>query len=156
MYNIVIWHLYNLWYDHYDKSSNHLSTYRIITIWLTVFPMLYTTSLWLIYSITGSLYLLFPFTFFTNLPTEVEMTSGKCWTHSRDSLITLVLVDDIQRISLEVTTQNWNINQGDILHTFDVFTFSRISPTSYLKWLIHIFKMSCASLKPLANICWGG
>ena len=43
--------------DHHDKSS-HLSPYKVITISLTLFLMLYVTSPWLIYFITGGLYLL--------------------------------------------------------------------------------------------------
>ena len=44
----VIWHLHTLWNDH-NKSGNHLSPYKVITILLTIFLMLYITSLWLIY-----------------------------------------------------------------------------------------------------------
>lgn len=38
MYNIVIRHFYNLKWDHPTKSSNHLSSYKLITILSTVFP----------------------------------------------------------------------------------------------------------------------
>ena len=50
-----IWHFYRL--------CTIQSYYKIVT----VFPVLYITSLWLIYFITGSLYLLIPFTYFTFL-----------------------------------------------------------------------------------------
>ena len=40
-YNIVVRHLYNLWGDHPDKSSTHLTSYTVIAILLTVFPTLY-------------------------------------------------------------------------------------------------------------------
>ena len=39
------------------------SWYKVITILLTIFLMLYITSLWLIYFITGALYLLIPTTY---------------------------------------------------------------------------------------------
>ena len=45
-------------------SSNHLSPYKIITILLTIFLMLHITSLWLIYFLTGALYLLILLTYF--------------------------------------------------------------------------------------------
>ena len=67
MYNIVIWHLYTLWDDH-RKFSYHLSPFKVITTLLTIFPILYITSPWLIYFITGSLCLLIPFTYFTHPP----------------------------------------------------------------------------------------
>ena len=57
---IVILYLYTLQNDHHDKSSYHLAPYKVIIILLTIFPMLYITSLQLIYFITGSLYLLIP------------------------------------------------------------------------------------------------
>ena len=38
------------------KCSYHLSPYKLITILLTIFPLLYFSSLWLIYFITGSLF----------------------------------------------------------------------------------------------------
>ena len=40
-----------------------MSLYKVITIFLTL--MLYMTSLWLVYFITGGLYLLLPKTYFT-------------------------------------------------------------------------------------------
>ena len=43
----------------FDKP---LSPYKVITILLTIFLMLYTISLWLIYFITGDLSLLMAFT----------------------------------------------------------------------------------------------
>ena len=45
-------------------SSHHLSLYKVATILLTTFPMLYITSLCLIYFVTGRLYFLIPFTYF--------------------------------------------------------------------------------------------
>ena len=42
-----------LWSGHHDKSSNHLFPNKVITVFLTVFLMLYVTSLWLIHFITG-------------------------------------------------------------------------------------------------------
>ena len=69
MYYIVIWHLHTLWNDHHDnKSSNHLVPYKVITVLLTIFLMLYMTSPWLIYYVTGGLYLLIPFIYFAHSP----------------------------------------------------------------------------------------
>ena len=51
-------------------SSNYLSPCNVNVIILTIFPMLYITYPWLtVIFITGGLYLLFPFTFFTHPPT---------------------------------------------------------------------------------------
>ena len=44
MYCIVIWHLRALWNDHHDKSSNHVSPYKVITVLLTIFFILYITA----------------------------------------------------------------------------------------------------------------
>ena len=74
MCNIVIWHLYTLEIDHYDESSNNQSPYKIITILLTILSGLYITSPWLIYFITGSLYLWIPFTYF-DVPSPLATTS---------------------------------------------------------------------------------
>lgn len=53
-YNIMIWHLCTLCCNLHDKSSDHLSLYKVIL--LTLFPILYIIHLWLIYFKTGSLY----------------------------------------------------------------------------------------------------
>ena len=45
MYHTVIQYLYTLWNDH------HLSPYKVVTILLTIFPILYIISLYLIYFI---------------------------------------------------------------------------------------------------------
>ena len=63
----MVWHLHTSWNDHHDKSTNPLSPYKVITISLTIFLMLYITSPWLIYFITGGLYLLIPLTYFVSL-----------------------------------------------------------------------------------------
>ena len=55
------WHLYTLWNDHHNKSSNH----TVITILLTTFFMLYITLPWFIHFIPGSSYLWVPFTYFS-------------------------------------------------------------------------------------------
>ena len=47
-------------------SSNHLSPYKVITVLLIVFFVLFITSLWFIYFITGGFYLLILFTYFTH------------------------------------------------------------------------------------------
>ena len=63
MYNPVIRHLYYLWSDHSNKCSTHLAPYIVITILLTIFPMLYFISpqLFCIFQFG----LLISFTFFT-------------------------------------------------------------------------------------------
>ena len=50
-------------HDYQNKSSYHLSPYRISTVLLTIFPMLYISSLWLTYFVTGSLSILINFFF---------------------------------------------------------------------------------------------
>lgn len=44
MYNIVVWKLYTFLNAHYCDCSYHLSTYKNITIELTIFAMLYFSS----------------------------------------------------------------------------------------------------------------
>ena len=63
----MIWHLHILWSDYHSKSSNHLSLYKIITVLLTIFLMLYMTFLWLIYFIPGGFNLLIRSTYFNPL-----------------------------------------------------------------------------------------
>ena len=46
MYSIVVKHLYNLQSDPFGKSNTHLAQYKVITILLTIFQMLYFISLW--------------------------------------------------------------------------------------------------------------
>ena len=64
----MIWHLYTLQNDHHSKFGYCVSPYEVNTIWL-IFPMLYITSPWLIYFISGSLYFLDPFHTFCPAPT---------------------------------------------------------------------------------------
>ena len=45
VFYVVIWHLHTLWNDHHSKSSNHLSSYKVITMLLNVFLMLCIVSL---------------------------------------------------------------------------------------------------------------
>ena len=71
VYYMVIWHLHTLWNDHHNKSSKHLSPYEVITLVLTAFLMLYITSPWLTYFITGGLSLLIPFTYFPQHPPPI-------------------------------------------------------------------------------------
>ena len=58
-------HSDSIFYIHFKMvtllTSYHLSPHKVITILLTIFPVLRITSPWL-YFITGSLYLLIPFT----------------------------------------------------------------------------------------------
>ena len=67
MYNIMLvsgishsWHLHILWKAHHNKSSNHLSPYKVITLLLMIFLLLYILSLWFVYNKTGGLNLLVP------------------------------------------------------------------------------------------------
>ena len=50
---------------HHNKSSYHLSAYKVNAILLTVFSMLYFSSPWLTYYATGCLHLFIPFTYST-------------------------------------------------------------------------------------------
>ena len=67
VYYIMVSCLHTLWSDHHDKSNNHLSPYKVFTILLTVFLMLHIISCRLMYHITGGLYLLILFNYFTYL-----------------------------------------------------------------------------------------
>ena len=49
---IVIWHLRILRNYHHDKSSHHLSPYKVTAILVTTYLVLSVTSLWFIYVIT--------------------------------------------------------------------------------------------------------
>jgi len=65
-YNIVIQQFYTFLNTHHDKCGSHRSPY-LISILLTIFSMLYFSSLCLIHCITGGLYLSIPFPYFTPL-----------------------------------------------------------------------------------------
>ena len=54
---LVIRYFYTEQNDHKCKSSNHLSPYKDVTLLLTVFPILYFSFSWLVYSMTGIFYL---------------------------------------------------------------------------------------------------
>lgn len=54
--NIAIRYLYTLQSDHHSKSSYHLSLHKDIALVLTMFPVLYITSPWLVCFITESLH----------------------------------------------------------------------------------------------------
>ena len=61
----MIWYFFSLQNKYHSKSGYHLLPYRIITVLLTIFTMLYIIFPWLIYFINGSWYfLLIPFTYF--------------------------------------------------------------------------------------------
>lgn len=62
--NIVFQQFYTLQNVHHAKCSSHVSPYTVITLLLTIFPMLYITVL--TYFIMGSLYLFILSTFFTH------------------------------------------------------------------------------------------
>ena len=61
--------------DHHNNYRYHLSPFKVITILLTISPMLYFTSLGLIYFITGTLCLFISFTYSAQLP---PLPSGNC------------------------------------------------------------------------------
>lgn len=85
MYNIVIQQLNKLQNDNHSKSGYHVSPHKVIRIWLSIFPMLYITSPWLIYFITGSVYFLIPFTHFAH--THIILTTLRnrnWWMHLSD------------------------------------------------------------------------
>ena len=54
----MIWYFYTLQNDHHNKSRYHLLPYKN-TLLLAVFPKLSFLFLWLLYFITGSMYLPF-------------------------------------------------------------------------------------------------
>ena len=70
----VIQYFYALQNDQHSKSSYHLCSYKLITVLLTIFPMPYIASLWLIYFITRSFCLLVSSTYFTN--SSISLPSG--------------------------------------------------------------------------------
>ena len=45
VYNIVVQHLNTLWNDHHNKSSSHLSPYKVITVLLTLYCIIQTCNL---------------------------------------------------------------------------------------------------------------
>lgn len=49
LYNIVIQHVCTLWNGHHNKSSSHLSPYKVNAMSVTLFAMMYITSWWLFY-----------------------------------------------------------------------------------------------------------
>lgn len=55
VYKIVIWYLYTFQNGYHCKPNYRLPLYKVITILLTMFPMLYITFPCLLYFITGSL-----------------------------------------------------------------------------------------------------
>ena len=67
VYYIAIWHLHTLWNDHYDKSSKHLSLYKVITVLLNMVLLLCITFWWLIYFLTECLYFLILSMYFPHL-----------------------------------------------------------------------------------------
>ena len=64
------WFSISIYNDHHNNFSYQLSPYKDITL-LTIFPMLYISSLWLIYFVARSLYLLTSFTYFIHLSTSL-------------------------------------------------------------------------------------
>ena len=66
VYNAVIHYFYTLQKHHRSQSSYHLSPYKVITVLLPVFPMLYISFPWLIYFVRGSFYPLISLTYFTH------------------------------------------------------------------------------------------
>ena len=75
VYKPVVRHLYNLWSDHPDKSSTHLTPHIIIAILLTIFSMLYFISPW-IFCNYWFVYLN-PFTFFTQPPETLLLSENQ-------------------------------------------------------------------------------
>lgn len=61
------------------KCSHHLPPYNLITTLLTLCPVLYCSSLWLTYCVTGSLYLWIPVTYLAHLPTPSPLTTASLY-----------------------------------------------------------------------------
>ena len=73
----MIQHLYTLWNDHHNKSSYHLSPYKVIIILSVVFPILHPCDF--VYFETRSLYFLIPLTIcFTHPPISSTLATTVC------------------------------------------------------------------------------
>ena len=109
----MIRYLYILLNDHHDKSSYHVPPYivtKFFFLWwgllrftlrnfkthnivlLTIVTMLYFTSPWLIYFITGILYLLPPFTHFTHPPPLSPLTTTNLFSLSMSLVFCLFVI----------------------------------------------------------------
>ena len=104
-----------MYYDHHDKPSNDLSPYEVLTILLTIFLMLYITSLWLTYFITGGLCLLMLFTYFTLTHT---LPSG--YHHLFSLSVSLFSFCFVSLFCFSDSTYKWN-------HTLFVFLWLTLS-----------------------------
>lgn len=58
---MMIWRVHTLWNDHCDESSSHLSPYKVVTVSLPVFLMLYLVPHDDLLSSSGGLYHVIPF-----------------------------------------------------------------------------------------------
>ena len=86
VYVMVVGYFCPLWNYYYDKSNNHCLPYRVMTILLTIFTMLYIPSLWLIYFIAGHLYPLIPFTYLA-FPPYPPLWHHQLWARFFSSFI---------------------------------------------------------------------
>ena len=89
--NIAIRYLYTLQSDHHSKSSYHPSLHKDIALLLTMFPVLYITSPWLVCFITESLHFLIFFTYSTQSSAPLPSGNHQFILGIYDCLFCLVL-----------------------------------------------------------------
>ena len=77
--DIVVWHLYTLWNELHDMVTNCLLPYKVVFILLTIFSMPYIASSWLIYCVSGGLYLFILFTYFPFPSGDYQFVSLYLW-----------------------------------------------------------------------------
>ena len=143
MYNLVIRHLYNLWSAHPNKSSTHLTPYIVITILLTIFPMLYFNPH--DHSVTTNLYFSIPSPLSPISPTPLP--SGNCQNVLciYDSALVLLVWFQIPHIS-EIMLCIW-LFLPDLFHSAQ----PPLGPSTILQmarfysflWLSHIALYIC-------------
>ena len=124
----MIRHLYTLCSDHPNKSSTHLAPHIVITILLTIFPVLYFTSSWIFCNCSCVLLQLYlPSPFLPVLPNPVS--SADCqfvlciYKFVSVSLVSLFWFSD--------STYKWN-------HTVFVFAVWLSSLSAMPSRLIHV------------------
>ena len=113
MYRAVVRPLCNLRSDLPDSSSAHLTPYIVITILLTIFPVLYCKSLWL--SCNCQLVPLSPFLFFTYTPNALYCGSHQnvLCIYEFVSVCSFIL---LFRFHIEVKSYGICLSLSDLFH----------------------------------------
>ena len=125
--------------SHHNKSSYHLSAYKVNAILLTVFSVLYFSSPWLTYYATGCLYLLIPFTYSTPHLSPI-FTVSYLWQPPDYFLYLRVWV---LFVSVSESTCKWN-------HVVFIFLSVRLSSFSIILLKLH----PCCSTWILLSFLW--